>query len=762
MKIQRSLSITLLFLLFLAGGASAFSKQPKIVLKVLDSDTRLAVTPTYEKITELSTNVHKNESFIYKIEIQARDFNPYVSTIDIPWSMRGKTVIITNLMVSQYSFKKPAEEPSESSTGMTVSGIIKDSAGNPLPNVLVRCFDETSQPVAEQFTGEDGKYLFAGLPVKKYVIRASSAKDVTGKEILIPKRLKEPLPAIQESAGITTKADDGLPPFPDDAVTIRSAMNGMLVLAMKKTNSLEGVNIAVKSGGKVFFVTPANDLSENPTNHAFTSQEIILTGKNIRFPDGSPLFRDGVAFDLYIYPFYGDTVYSPRPRVMKNIMTRDTVPPPLPVLESVSFSNKILTVRWRPAIANREPLAYRIYYRTTNVWHVLQNMDEFTTDAPLVKSIPFPPAVKDVTNIFVTVTAVDVSLNESDFRESETVIESPKDSIVNADIVLEKGDLPAVEFPKRPVVVKPKPKPRPRVFTVNSFIAGHFAIPAGTTLRIKDRTFRMPKGSRVVLGNKAALLLENVRFISGSDSTWFGISCKSGSLLNAKNCVVSGAETGIEARDHSKVVLQNTRITRCGTGLSMHSSSLSAVSVSLAQNSRSADFSYSTVTLKHSSILSNGRNINAAYSTLDFLGMKVGYNRSSFVVLKGTIKLAGSEFFANGGDGLLLDAAQGTVLTSSFRNNLRNGILCSAGANPVVEQCDFIGNGYHAVKNGGRIRNSHIARNNRSDRIDSTPDNGSDDDKFFTFSNMSIQQIFAADSVRGLKSVPHFNQEVRQ
>jgi hypothetical protein len=128
--------------------------------------------------------------------------------------------------------------------------------------------------------------------------------------------------------------------------------------------------------------------------------------------------------------------------------------------------------------------------------------------------------------------------------------------------------------------------------------------------------------------------------------------------------------------------------------------------------------------------------------------------------MKGQLILNRSSFVGNGGEGLLLDGAQASVRNSRFLRNLRNGILCESDANPRIMQSDFIGNGYYAIKNGGILVDCHVARNNRSDRVDTTPDNGSEDGRFFTFSNQVIQQIFAADSLRGLKSIPQFPQEV--
>jgi hypothetical protein len=79
----------------------------------------------------------------------------------------------------------------------------------------------------------------------------------------------------------------------------------------------------------------------------------------------------------------------------------------------------------------------------------------------------------------------------------------------------------------------------------------------------------------------------------------------------------------------------------------------------------------------------------------------------------------------------------------------------------LVTDCEITENGYFAIKAGGRLRGCFISKNNHSDRVDNTPDNGEDDGHFFTFSNMTIQQIYAADSVKGLRTAPILNQEAR-
>jgi len=87
-----------------------------------------------------------------------------------------------------------------------------------------------------------------------------------------------------------------------------------------------------------------------------------------------------------------------------------------------------------------------------------------------------------------------------------------------------------------------------------------------------------------------------------------------------------------------------------------------------------------------------------------------------------------------------------------------NGIV-SADADPEIRSCNIEENGFYAVKDGGGVTDCFVARNNRASGIDNSPDNGADDGQFFSFSNSSIRQIFAADFIRGLSQIKIPKQE---
>lgn len=743
-------------------------KPPVLVLKILDADSKTPVTPLSQKIVELSTNVQKNESFIYRIEIEAEDYNSYVSTVDIPWNLRGKKVNVTNLMVSKFSSKnegKPEAAPvvkSNASATVAISGVVRDKAGYPLPNVRVSCVNAENVVVSEQSTGTDGKYSFIGLPAGRYSVRASSARDVVGKEIRItaPQEMSQlNVNAASNSGDVPQTTATSPIVLTSENVKVVSAFNGTLVLAFQKTDQIEGINLSVNVDGKRFFITPSNELVETPTNNAFLAPEIILNNRNIRKADGSSLFQDGIPFNLTVTPFASQNRYLTNQFFLKGIVTKDTVPPPLPVLEDLSISDGRVTLAWRPSSAETEPLAYRVYYRKDSDFALWQEISPHNRELRLERSYPLLPTMKEMSNLYVTVTAVDLSGNESDFQSTEAIIEPGNSPELVADLVLENGTLPPVQFVTKAPQQK-KSKPKPKVFDANAFVANGYVVPQGVKLQLKNRTFRMPVGSRVVVSPKASLLLENVRFIAKSNETWMGIVVREGALLSAKNLVVAKAETGITAGKKSLLQLGATRIQGCAVGVVANQATIVWDSGLVDRNSKAGDFSYSTVKLKDVQVVSNGKNMNFAYCSLEAEGLSNLRNRSSFYLLQGQLVLSRSSFIANGGEGLLLDGTKASIQNSRFLHNLRNGILCESDANPRIGGSDFIGNGYYAVKKGGVLVDCHVARNNKSDRVDTTPDNGSEDGQFFTFSNQSIQQIFAADSLRGLKSIPHFSQEV--
>ncbi len=642
-------------LLILAGALFSFFttplfatqiKLPKLVLHVFDHDTKKPVLQFIPAFTHLSTNEKNGDAFIFRILITSEGYNPYASTIDIPWSFRGKNYSVTNFIISLNSTNVRKVTSPAKRTNINISGIIKNEAGHPLPNVLVRCLDEFQNIVDECITGDNGSYSFTNLPPKKYTLKTTSSRNSLGKEIPLPVISRtpaaDPQPTPQPeshkqpmtiSTQTVEKQNAPLPRLTKDSVTITSALNGMLVLNWKKTDFMTGILIAMKLGGRTTYITPANDLFENPTNNAFNAEEIILNNRNLQ-TNGHPLFRDGNPFDLYLYPVYLSSIYSTNSFLLKNIITHNTVPPAMPVLESISVSNKKLTVHWHPSVRGI-PLAYKIYIRETNELKLLDTIETFTTEYNLEKKISLPPSFHEATNIYVAVTAIDISKNESDFKEKDTNVEPvTQGSNITQDIVLEKGDLPPAEFPQK---ILPKAITRPnssRHSDISIFIANGYRVPAGKFLKIKNKNLIMPRGSRITLDERAILSLENVSIRAASNSSWFGLECRRGSALEMKNSRLSGAETGITANTGAKIFLSGSFISHCATGLSVHSASVILERSGLLKNSRAADISYSTIIFrKHTSIISNGRNFNAAFSSLSMIDSLSAFNRSSFYLL---------------------------------------------------------------------------------------------------------------------------------
>jgi len=748
--------VLLLALVFSAGlclPLSAAKKEgPLVKLVVLDRNLKTVISNYQSEIQKLTSKEKKKDSFVYTVTIRKTNYNPYSTTFAVPSSYTAPIFWSTNYLTPFFrEMKEFVSRPKF--TNVVISGFIRDADKNPLPNVMVQLFDDNMSVIKDYLTTADGRYVFSNLPPKTYTIRSASTKDLIEKKISVakaPELVQTSLTQKTESAPQAEKSEKNQPQqiktgLADSSILILVSQNQSLTLKHEMQTNIKGLIVGIWEEGREYFITPFGTLTgtlESAAN-VRTNTFITIDGNSVRYK-GQPLFRDGEPFSLQLYAVYKDGTVSDTPLNLENITTRDSIPPPLPSLDTVSLLPGSIFMSWHRLTPDREELAYRIYQKQADGYTVLDEIRDYTTNGWVTRVIPLKPGM-EASNLTLTVTAIDRSGNESEFQKAYMTVTASSNRSV--DLVLDTSLGPPVIFerPAPPVVIPP------RKFTAfELFVRNGYSLRPGAVLRIDAKKIVLPAGTRIMVPSRSRLVLEDVVLTAKSNSSWLGIEINGGSIEIVRS-TLKGAVRALGARNSSRVSvrdssfvrnktavysedsridLRGTLFLRNAAALIVRGGSTTADGVTIASNAAGASFENCGVTIARSVINGNG-------SGLELHGCRGSVVRSA---------IAG-----NRDNGIYLDSSAVSLASCLIAGNAKNGVLC-ADSNPEIRACDIRENLFYAVKSGGRLVDCFVGRNNRSLEVDNTPDSGSDDGRAFTYSNSSLQQIYAVDSIRGLSA----------
>jgi hypothetical protein len=755
--------LTILLLAAVCGSLiAAPPKAPRLRVLAVDDVTGLPLTGVQTNIFKITKDEKKGESFIFAVTVERSNYNTLKTSVPVAYALAGKVVVSTqrlepmilghlgkpnasgssnaSVLTNNASVTTSAPLPPPPVLG-TVHGIVRNSDRSPLAGVSVRLIREDGSVRSEMMTGPDGAYSFTNLEKANFKVVLAGGREVSSRVIPLPARVQMPAPVLPL-----------VPPVPEpSAPRIRflvvPGLNRTIGVEFATTNGMAGALVGFKSPQGYLFATPAQTvMTDRSMSELVWKSRISLDGTRLSESAGRSLFEDGQEFDLYLFTVYGNGSVNPLPERVR-VMTKDTVPPPLPVPGEFGIENGVLMLSWKRGGSDTEALSYRVYARTLTNDRLIFAGREYTTNRETRLTLPLPRDLDTGTNLVLAVTAVDRSGNESEWSEQTREFRTDGETVL--DFVMERRN-PQIEPPPPPPPPKPVRKPTP----AERFIRAGYVLTGGPGVGLVFKShnfwFRPEEGIRVK--NGARLTIEHAVIGSAGDGRWKGIRVESGAMLVLKDCRIINAVSAIEVSESGRVVIENCIITNCKSGLLVKSSKVDVFKLKMSHCGESVRANSSVVTADSFSVESNTSGPVFLASEVRLSRGRIRGNETGLRITAGGAGLEDVRVTDSRSDGIVLEGCSAVLYKCEVSRNAGNGAACvpSAAGDPVFTKCDFDSNRHYAVRGGGRLSGCYVGRNNGAPGTDSTPDRGSPDGIRDSFSNASIMQIYGVDSVKSM------------
>jgi len=156
----------------LPSFSSKKSKTPQLKFITYEEKTKTLLTNITVETTKISEKEKKNDDFIYKYTVSAKDYNSASDSIAIPYNMRGKPFYITNYLTPLIMKKF---EPQKL---ITIKGIVDKPDHLVLKNCTIEVITNSdSQAFLNQKSDTNGTFTFTNLPPKPYIISVTPATN---------------------------------------------------------------------------------------------------------------------------------------------------------------------------------------------------------------------------------------------------------------------------------------------------------------------------------------------------------------------------------------------------------------------------------------------------------------------------------------------------------------------------------------------------------------------------------------------------------